>query len=145
MISPDKGSLSACMVREPWTTPGCSTARPVPAASARYWPSTRRGEWQLLAELPRRAGVLAGATCTLINGQSLTAEYLWYGHGYDSDESDAFFERVQATAALPAAAMLGILGATFQASPQLLNRDNLHLVWQNSLMAENTYWRLMNT
>lgn len=100
-------------------------------------------QWQLLAESPRRASVLAGATYTLINGQSLTAEYLWYGHGYDSAESEAYFERAQAAAALPPAAMLRTLGTTLQASPPLLNHDYLHLIWQNSLMAATTYWRLM--
>ena len=46
-------------------------------------------------------------------------------------------------AALPPAAMRRDLGTTLRASPPLFNRDYLHLIWQNSLMAATTYWRLM--
>jgi hypothetical protein len=101
------------------------------------------GEWQVQAESSRATNVLVGASYTLLNGQSIIAEYLWYGHGYDSSETRAYFDRAEAAALLPENEMIQTLGSTIITSPQLLNHNYLHLIWQNSLLAADTYWRLM--
>ena len=89
----------------------------------------------LQAETPRRTTGLIGATHTAENGHSLTLEYLHDGHGYDSAESRAYFAR--AAASVPAA------GLALADAPPLLNRNYLHLVWQNNLLEGDDYWRLM--
>lgn len=89
----------------------------------------------LRAESPRRDTGLIGATHTFENGHSLTLEYLHDGHGYSRAESRAYFSR--AATGLPSA------GLALAAAPALLNRNYLHLVWQNNLLEGDDYWRLM--
>jgi hypothetical protein len=83
---------------------------------------------------PRRNAVLAGSSYTFENGQSLMAEYLHDGHGYTKEEERAYFQRATAQFGLPLALM-----------PRLLGRDYLHVVWQENMMSERGYWRLMYT
>lgn len=82
----------------------------------------------------RRTTTLAGAAYTFDDGKSLTAEYLYEGHGYTADEESAYFQRA---VTLPGMA-LGL-------APRLLGRDYLHLVWQSNMLGEIGYWRLMYT
>jgi hypothetical protein len=91
--------------------------------------------FDLADESPRRQTSLIGATYTRENGHSLTLEYLHDGHGYTLDESRAYFARA---ATDPRAAGLALIKA-----PPLLNRNYLHLVWQNNLLEGDDYWRLM--
>jgi hypothetical protein len=94
------------------------------------------------AESSRHLNELVGATYTLDNGQSLTAEYLHQRHGFTESEEAAYFERA-ANATLPAGA--GTLGTALTYAPPLLGRNYLHLVWQNNMMEGDGYWRLMWT
>lgn len=95
-------------------------------------------------ESPRHSSWLLGASYTLENGHSLTAEYLRYGHGYDGDARRSHFRRAAAaTSRLPAAEAAQTLGAGLGAAPPLLGRDYLHLIWQNSPLSDDGYWRLM--
>lgn len=97
-------------------------------------------------ESPRHASWLLGASYTLESGHSLTAEYLRYGHGYDGDARRSLFRRADAAAArLPAAEARRTLGLGLGATPPLLGRDYLHLIWQNSPFSDAGYWRLMLT
>ncbi len=98
-------------------------------------PTNLAEPFTLRAESPRASVGLIGATVTFENGQSLSAEVLHDGHGYSKAESSAYFAR--AATAIPAAA-LALLDA-----PPLLNKDYLHLVWQNNLLDGDDYWRLM--
>ncbi len=94
------------------------------------------------AESERHMNELIGATYTLDNGQSLSAEYLHQQHGYTEAEETAYFERA-ANATLPAGA--ATLGMALAYAPPLLGRDYLHLVWQNNVLEGDGYWRLMWT
>lgn len=93
-------------------------------------------------ESERHLTELIGATYTLDNGQSLTAEYLHLRHGFTASEEAAYFERA-ANATLPAGAVT--LGMALAYAPPLLGRDYLHLVWQNNVLEGDGYWRLMWT
>lgn len=94
------------------------------------------------AESARRMNELIGATYTLDNGQSLSAEYLHQQHGFSASEEAAYFERA-ANATLPAGA--ATLGMALAYAPPLLGRDYLYLVWQNNVLGGDGYWRLMWT
>jgi hypothetical protein len=93
-------------------------------------------------ESARHLNELIGATYTLENGQSLTAEYLHQGHGFTAGEERAYFERAN-NATLPAGA--SVLGMALANAPPLLGRNYLHLVWQNNVLEGDSYWRLMWT
>ncbi len=93
-------------------------------------------------ESSRRANELLGVTYTFTNGQSLAGEYLHHGHGFTTGEREAYFTRT-ASAVFPAGA--ATLGMALGTAPPLLGRDYLHLVWQNSPLENEGYWRLMWT
>jgi hypothetical protein len=93
-------------------------------------------------ESSRHLDELIGATYTLDNGQSLSAEYLHQRHGFTASEESAYFERA-ANVTLPAGA--DTLGMALANAPPLLGRDYLHLVWQNNMLEGDRYWRLMWT
>jgi hypothetical protein len=92
------------------------------------------------SESSRHLNELIGATYTLDNGQSLSAEYLHQGHGFTASEERGYFDRA-ANATLPAGA--GTLGMALANAPPLLGRNYLHLVWQNNVLEGDYYWRLM--
>jgi len=94
------------------------------------------------AESSRNINELIGASYTLDNGQSLSAEYLHQGHGLSASEEIAYFERA-ANAVLPAGA--AILGMALANAPPLLGQEYMHLLWQNNFLEGDTYWRLMLT
>lgn len=94
------------------------------------------------AESARKTSYLAGLSYTLENGQSVTLEYLHFGHGYTADEEAAYFARA-ANAALPAGAPA--LGMALSFAPPLQGQDYLHLMWQNNFLEADSYWRLMLT
>ena len=77
---------------------------------------------------------LVGSAYTFEDGKSLAAEYLHEGHGYNSAQESAYFQRA---VVLP--------GMALGFAPRLLGRDYLHLVWQSNLMESGGYWRLMVT
>jgi hypothetical protein len=55
--------------------------------------------------------ILSGASYTLASGPTLTAEYLYYGPGYDDDEAHAFFDlQAQAAGEIQAGTALTPLG-----------------------------------
>lgn len=81
---------------------------------------------------PRRAALMLGSAYTFENGQSLAAEYLHNGHGFDADQEDAYFARANTSPGIA----LGL-------QPPLLGREYVHLVWQSNLMHDQGYWRLM--
>jgi hypothetical protein len=93
--------------------------------------------FSVLAASPRRNTVLMGATYTLPDGQSLTAEYLHDDHGYTTAQEAAYFSRVASSPALA--------GQALGMAPRLLGRDYLHLVWQSNLMESEGYCRFMYT
>lgn len=105
-------------------------------------PSDATLPFSVEAESSRQLNELVGATYTLDNGQSLSAEYLHQGHGFTASEEAAYFERA-AYAMLPAGA--ATLGMALATAPPLLGRDYLHLVWQNNMLETENYWRLMWT
>lgn len=108
----------------------CSSAR----AFALQSPADATQPFTVQAPSPRRTTALAGAAYTFESGKSLSAEYLHEGHGYTAAEERAYFQRATTQIGLP----LGLM-------PRLLGRDYLHLVWQNNMMGEAGYWRLMYT
>lgn len=85
------------------------------------------------APAPRRSTALAGASYSFEGGNSLAAEYLHEGHGYNAAQEDAYFQH-----AASGAPGMGL-------TPRLLGRDYLHLVLQSNLMDDKGYWRLMAT
>lgn len=91
----------------------------------------------VLPSSPRRNTLLAGATYTLSDGQSLTAEYLRDNHGYTPAQEAAYFLRAASAPALA--------GQALGMAPRLLGRDYLHLVWQSNLMESDGFWRVMVT
>jgi hypothetical protein len=93
-------------------------------------------------ESSRHLDELIGATYTLDNGQSLSAEYLHQRHGFTASEESTYFERA-ANVTLPAGA--DTLGMALANAPPLLGRNYLHLVWQNNMLEGDRYWRLMWT
>lgn len=100
----------------------------------------------LMAESSRRTDLLFGAAYTLDNGQTLSTEYLHYGHGMSGGEERAYFDRAAAAANTfytPAAQQT--LGLALGYAPPLLGKDYLHLVWQSNLVGSAGYWRLMFT
>jgi len=105
-------------------------------------PTDATQPFTVVAESSRHLNELIGATYTLDNGQSLTAEYLHQRHGFTASEEAAYFERA-ANATLPAGA--ATLGMALANAPPLLGRDYLHLVWQNNVLEGDGYWRLMWT
>ncbi|MEW5789565.1 MAG: hypothetical protein AB1899_17100 [Pseudomonadota bacterium] len=86
-------------------------------------------------ESGRQATGLLGVTRTLENGQSLTLEFLYDGHGFSREQTAALFSR---SAANPAAA-----GMALSHLPPLLNRHYLHAIWQSNFLDGDDYWRLM--
>lgn len=99
--------------------------------------------FNVVAESQRNTDALFGANYTFENGQSLAAEYLYYGHGYSTDEAAAYFNRAANANATGAWQTTAFALANM---PPLLNRDYLHVVWQNNLMdSASNYWRLMWT
>lgn len=105
--------------------------------SALQSPADAAQPFTVQAVSSRRTTALAGATCTLENGNSLAAEYLHEGHGYSAAEADAYFSRA-AVSPLRAGQALGM-------APRLLGRDYVHLVWQSNMMESDYYWRMMLT
>jgi len=98
------------------------------------------------SESARRTDVLLGTAYTFESGHSLTAEYLRYGHGYDTAESRAYFARAAAAASIfPIGASIPTLASALTSAPALLGRDYLHLLWQSSPMESAGYARLMLT
>ncbi len=93
--------------------------------------------FSVLAASPRRNTVLMGATYTLLDGQSLTAEYLHDDHGYTTAQEAAYFSRAASSPALA--------GQALGMAPRLLGRDYVHLVWQSNLMESEGYCRFMYT
>ncbi len=91
----------------------------------------------LQAESSRQSIGLIGATVTLENGQSLSGEWLRDNHGYPPPESQSYFAR--------AATNMASAGLALAEAPPLLNRNYLHLVWQNNLLDGDDYWRFMFT
>lgn len=100
--------------------------------------------FEVQAESPRHTRQLLGASYSLDNGHSLSLEYLHSGDGYSRDALRAYFKHA-AAASLSAPGGAQTLGLALTAAPPLLGRDYLHLVWQNSLLDEQGYWRLMLT
>lgn len=105
-------------------------------------PADATQPFSIEVESARHLNELVGATYTLDNGQSLSAEYLHQGHGFTASEERAYFERAT-NAILPAGA--GTLGMALANAPPLLGRNYLHLVWQNNFLEGDYYWRLMWT
>lgn len=93
--------------------------------------------FSVLAASPRRNTVLMGATYTLPDGQSLTAEYLHDNHGYTTAQEAACFSRAASSPLLA--------GQALAMAPRLLGRDYVHLMWQSNLMESEGYWRMMYT
>jgi hypothetical protein len=93
--------------------------------------------FSVLAASPRRNTVLLGATYTLPDGQSLTAEYLRDNNGYTTAQEAAYFTRAASSPLLA--------GQALAMAPRLLGRDYVHLVWQSNLMESDGYWRMMYT
>lgn len=94
-----------------------------------------------LGDSPRGSDALLGVNYTFDDGRSLAAEYLYYGHGYGKDAASAYFARVLAANASGAWQTTAL---ALSAMPPLLNRNYLHVVWQNNLMdSSSDYWRLM--
>lgn len=104
-------------------------------ANALVSPANPAQPFSLQAESARHGIALLGAARTFENGHSLSLEYLRNGHGYRQAEADAYFAR--AAGSLPAAAQALV------DAPPLLGRNYLNLVWQNNLLADGDYWRLM--
>jgi len=86
---------------------------------------------------PRRVTTLVGAAYSFDDGQSLNLELLHDGHGYDADQTAAYFARAATAPALA--------GLALGHAPPLLGRDYIHLLWQSNLMQRDGYWRLMAT
>lgn len=93
--------------------------------------------FSVLPASPRRTTVLVGATYTLPDGQSLTAEYLRDNNGYTTAQETAYFSRAASSPVLA--------GQALGMAPRLLGRDYVHLVWQSNLMESESYWRMMYT
>lgn len=93
--------------------------------------------FELQARSSRQFISLIGAAYTFENGQTVNAEYLHNGHGYDEAEQRTYFERAAASPILA--------GLALAQAPPLLGRDYLYLVWQSNLMETDGYWRLMFT
>lgn len=100
-------------------------------------PADAAQPFSVLAASPRRNTVLLGATYTLPDGQSLSAEYLRDNNGFTTAQEQAYFTRA---AGSPLSA-----GQALVMAPRLLGRDYVHLVWQSNLMETDAYWRMMYT
>ncbi len=96
----------------------------------------------VLPESERHTNALFGLSYTLENSQTLSAEYLHHGHGFTGAQERAYFQRA-ANTPLPAGAPL--LTTELVDAPPLLGQDYLHLIWQNSPLANDGYWRVMLT
>lgn len=105
--------------------------------SALQSPADAAQPFNVLAASPRRNTVLMGATYTLPDGQSLSAEYLYDNHGYTAAQEAAYFSRAASSPLLA--------GQALAMSPRLLGRDYVHLVWQSNLMESDGYCRFMYT
>lgn len=102
--------------------------------------------FSVAAESARRTDALVGTAYTFENGQTLTAEYLRYDHGYSAAESSAYFMRAaSAASAFPTGNSIPVLVTALTSPSPLLGRDYLHLVWQTNLMESAGYARLMFT
>lgn len=105
--------------------------------SALQSPAEVAQPFSVLAASPRRNTVLMGATYTWLDGQSLSAEYLYDDHGYTTAQEAAYFSRAASSPALA--------GQALGMAPRLLGRDYVHLVWQSNLMESAGYCRFMYT
>ncbi len=100
-------------------------------------PSDETQPFRLESPSQRRTDALLGTSYTFDSGQSLIFEYIHYGHGYDAEEAEAYFDRAEAS----------LLWATqaLAFSPPILGQDYLYLVLQSNPLETSGYWRLMET
>lgn len=100
---------------------------------------------------PREISLLLGTSYTLLNGQVLSLEYLYEGHGFSSTQERQYFQRVrEANLQLhdPSGAARGnaltTIGMALSQAPALLGRDYLSVMWQSNPQESNLYWRLQS-
>lgn len=97
----------------------------------------------------RASTALVGATYTLSNGQALSAEYLYDGHGFSIDEQERYFavaaESAQAFRTASSAALRAeeatLLRRLLAQAPALLGRHYGYLLWQSNPQESALYWR----
>ena len=105
------------------------------------------------APSPRQTTTLLGTSYTLLNGQSISFEWLRDGHGFARQGESDFFARARVTSnqylASPntpsAPLQLAALGQGLSEAPALLGRDYASLLWQSNPQESGLYWRLMWT
>jgi len=81
---------------------------------------------------PRRATTLLGLAYTVMDGDTLSAEYVHDNRGYTAAQEHSYFQQ----AALQPSIALAL-------APPLLGRDYLNLVWQSNILETSGNWRLM--
>jgi hypothetical protein len=111
-----------------------------------FSPADVNQPFMVTAESSRRTDELLGAAYTFENGQTLTAEYMHYEHGFNAAEGGAYFARAaNAASAFPSGNSVPVLASALTYAPSLLGRDYLYLVWQTNLMESTGYARVMFT
>lgn len=98
------------------------------------------------------ASYLGGASYTLLNGYTVSLEYLYDRHGYSSHDQDTYLDLLEQYALAAGTSdpavrghSLGVLGLAAATTPALLGRKYLSLLWQSSLQETTQYWRLAAT
>lgn len=106
-------------------------------------PSDPTQPFRLEKQSSRHTSMLLGAALTLENGQTLNLEYLYYGPGYTRSQESAYFDRATSATLSPPPLNYQILGTAISQAPPLLGQNYLYLVWQNNVLSNGPYWRLM--
>ncbi len=98
---------------------------------------------EIVEESLREVSALAGTALTMENGQTVNVEYLYYGHGLTSEQASAYCFRAASVTNAARSIRDPILGAALSADPPMLGQHYVYLVWQNNLLSDGKYWRLM--
>lgn len=88
---------------------------------------------------PRKNSQLLGISYTLVNDQTLTAEYLHYANGFNSVEMHTYWT---AASQANAVANYASLGQAISMAPPLMSKNYLWIAWQSSAQNQNNIWRL---
>ncbi len=95
------------------------------------------------------ASILLGSSYTRMNGQVLSFEYLYDGHGYHREDEVRYFTHAENHAdnflSAQDAAVRGnearALGLLMSQTPALLGRHYAYFLWQSSPQEASLYWR----
>ncbi len=95
------------------------------------------------------SSALLGGAYTLLNGQVISVEYLYDGHGYPRQQEARYFDLAEqyagsflgASGAADRRQAAAALGQLISHAPALMGRHYAYLLWQSNPQESSSYWR----